>query len=126
VQTTSEQSVDWELLHLDELLDEREQCKRFGFPICVDRALAKIFGPQGKATLIAICESKKKDSEEVMLGEKDIVALYEKILSTSTELAGSISASVIEAETIKEIKKMGCNSCLLIQKLVEVDPFAFV
>lgn len=98
-------------LPLDRHTIERfNDCKEAKFPICLDRAVTKIFG--NKELMVSIAEKAGFKSPHVS-SPQDVWALYTKLGSSWEKVLGNSVTAVIGFESLKEMEAMCCTKCPL-------------
>ncbi len=107
-----------------EILDEAtiskiKNCKRSGFPICLEKALSRMFRDSELEKLTERILGNPELREEMLSSAEQLWEIYDRMLEEFTrELGGDVSA-VIEFQSFKEMQSMGCSMCPLYQREAE-------
>jgi hypothetical protein len=102
----------------DETLEKMRACTKAEFPICLDRALTKMFGAVGKKGLDSFIINEGIRSNTIA-SPKNIWNLYERYIERSGKILGNDVAQIIQFENLKEMKSMLCSKCPLYERELE-------
>ena len=87
-------------------------CTKAEFPICLDKALCRMFGAKSKQTLDSM--AKKDNFEKVSIfGANEIWKLYVSYVAGLANKLGNDVAEVIEFECLSQMRSMHCTKCPL-------------
>jgi len=95
-----------------------KDCKRHGFPICLEKSLSRIFKESAGEMLIERIVKRLGLTERDITSADQIWTLYDKILIELAKDMGSDVSDVIGFQCLKEMESMGCTSCPLYQREV--------
>jgi hypothetical protein len=103
---------------LDETTVQRiKECKRHGFPICLEEALLHIFQEREAELLISRSTEKLKLGPKLIQSANQIFTIYDEMLLGFDEDLGKDVSQVVEFQSLKEMELMkGCMSCPLYQR----------
>ena len=93
-----------------ETIEKFRACKEAQFPICLDKAVSKIFG--NKELMLSIAEKTGFKTENIS-SVQDVWNLYLKLGSAWAKEMGNSVTAVIEFQTVKEMESLGCTKCPL-------------
>lgn len=96
----------------DETLEKMKACTRVEFPICLNEAMIKMFGENGKKSLDRIVMNDTFENTEIR-SPKDIWNLYQKYMERVSNLLGDDVAALFTHQTLKEMESMFCTKCPL-------------
>jgi hypothetical protein len=101
-----------------------KDCKRHGFPICLEEAFSHIFREQQSELLINRYVEKLHLRLQNIESAEQIWKIYDLVLLEAAEELGKDVSQVIEFQSLKEMEKMkGCASCPLYRRQVETMAF---
>jgi hypothetical protein len=103
---------------LDEATISRiKDCKRHGFPICLEEALYEIFKESAGEVLIERIVNRLGLKEQNITSSEVVWKIYDIVLTELTRDLGKDVSEVIEFQSIKEMESMvGCTHCPLYQR----------
>jgi len=94
-----------------------KECKRQGFPVCLDKALSHIFKEPSTEMLMG------KITRALNLGQHDITSalelwdIYDAALDELARVLGKDVSQVIEFQSVLEMESMiGCTNCPLYKR----------
>ncbi|MDG6999422.1 MAG: hypothetical protein JRN15_09945 [Nitrososphaerota archaeon] len=99
-----------------ETIERFKACKEAQFPLCLDKAVAKIFG--NKEIMFSVAEKAGFKATNVS-SMQDIWDLYMKLGAVWGKQMGANVTAVIEFASLKEMKSMGCTKCPLYEMELE-------
>lgn len=99
----------------EEKLVQQQACVESGFPICLSKGLARIFGPKGKKFLDEAVMKGAFDQARVE-SEKDVHDLYATYMKRLASVIGESPAQVVQFESFKLMQSMLCTKCPLYEK----------
>lgn len=102
----------------EETLEKMRACTKAEFPICLDKALCRMFGAHGRHTLDSILK-KDKFEKNAINSPKDIWKLYERYIVGLANRLGSDVSHVIEFESLSQMESMLCTKCPLYEMELE-------
>ena len=98
--------------------EQREQCFQAEFPICLDRAMTKMFGRDGKSLALTIA-SKAGFEGNYTSSPKEVLELYLAFLFSMKNEFGRNVSDMIEIQIKREMESMKCVNCPLY--VMEID-----
>ena len=102
-----------------ETVDRIKDCKRHGFPICLEKALDTIFKEPASETITERIVTKLALREEYITSASQIWDIYDRVLREIEVELGEGVARVAEAQSVSEMEiQSGCNHCPLYQKQI--------
>lgn len=106
------------LLNLDQDTIERiKDCKRHGFPICLEEALSVIFKESAGQFIIERIITRIGLRERSVDSASEIWQIYDEVLQELAKALGDDVARVIEFESVRRMQSMkGCSGCPLYQR----------
>lgn len=93
-----------------ETIERFKACKEVQFPLCLDKAVAKIFGD--KDLMLSVAEKAGFEPTNIS-SVQDIWNLYMKLGAAWGKEMGANVRAVIEFASLKEMESMGCTKCPL-------------
>ncbi|MHB1869199.1 MAG: hypothetical protein ACYCPP_09700, partial [Nitrososphaerales archaeon] len=99
----------------EETVEKKGDCTKAGFPICLDKALNKLFGANGKRALDSIVMNDTFENTEIS-SLKDVCKLYEMYMERAANILGDPVARTIEFQSLNQARCMRCASCPLYEK----------
>jgi len=107
-----------------ETIQRIKDCKRHGFPICLEEAFAHIFREEQSELLVSRYVEKLRLRLQNIESAEQIWKIYDLVLLELAKDLGKDVSQVIEFQTLKEMENMkGCVSCPLYRKQVEKMSF---
>lgn len=91
-----------------ETIELVKACREAKFPLCLERALVKMFKDKNLVFSLAARGGFKSRPVSRSL---DVWELYLDFLSSLNKQLGKDAAAVIESQTLAEIEAMGCTQC---------------
>jgi len=108
------------LYELDqETVSRIKDCKRHGFPICLEESLAVIFKESAGEAVIERVIKRLGLREQYVDSAKQVWEIYDKVLKELAEELGEDVSQVIEYQSVRKMEsKSGCIGCPLYQREV--------
>ena len=102
-----------------ETVDRIKDCKRHGFPICLEKALDTIFKEPASEAITERIVTKLALREQYITSASQIWDIYGRVLREMEVELGEGAARVVEAQSVNEMEVMsGCTHCPLYQRLI--------
>lgn len=95
-----------------------EACKRARFPVCLDRSMKRVFGPEGKRSIDEVVMDEALATMEVS-SPTDVWNIFDKYMEQVSNLYGEEIAEVFEYEGMREMESMMCTRCPLYQSIAK-------
>jgi hypothetical protein len=102
-----------------ETVDRIKDCKRHGFPICLEKALDTIFKEPASEAITERIITKLALRQQYITSASQIWDTYDRVLTEIGVELGEGVARVAELESVNEMEVMsGCNHCPLYRRQV--------
>lgn len=103
----------------EETISRIRDCKRHGFPICLEDSLSHIFRESHGERILERVINKLKLREQNITSAGQIWVIYNDVLAELARVLGKDVSEVIEFQSLKEMESMkGCMLCPLYQREV--------
>jgi hypothetical protein len=107
-----------------ETIHRIKDCKRYGFPICLEEAFSQIFHEEQSELLVNRYVEKLRLRLHNVESAEQVWKVYDLVLLEMAKELGEDVSRVIEFQSLKEMEKMkGCTSCPLYRRHVENTGF---